>query len=99
MKKSIQSNRMIKRAIGMAKAGGLISLVVTLYETYFTSRGPLSPDMTHGIVVPWNNHGTIHYITESRLIWQVGSFTAIIVFAMIVVILELWMKWSERRVS
>jgi hypothetical protein len=42
----------------------------TIYYGIMLSHAPLSPDPAHGLVVPYDSHGTIHYFTAGQLAFR-----------------------------
>ena len=54
---------------GIGVVGFFLSFVTLLVLHGVAVHGPLSPDPVHGLVMPYNNHGVIHYITNELSIW------------------------------
>jgi hypothetical protein len=42
----------------------------TIYYGVMLSHAPLAPDPAHGLVVPYDNHGTIHYFTAGQIAFR-----------------------------
>jgi hypothetical protein len=70
--------RFLERLMGTLSILSVIVVFVGIatvwYEYYAVSSWPLSPDPAHGIIVPFNNHGVIHYISRSLSLWLDVTF-------------------------
>lgn len=53
--------RLITYAAGAASA---IWFVLFVYVGMLLTQAPLHPDRASGHLIPWSNHGVIHYVTQ-----------------------------------
>lgn len=68
------------KAEGISVVIGILGFV-TCFGTLmllhsFAVKGPLTPDVVHGLVTPYNNHGVIHYVTPELSAWITTVFFA-----------------------
>jgi hypothetical protein len=86
-----------KAAFVVAICGTLSCLLTMLGEAIRATRAPLKPDASHGIVVPFNNHGEIHYISHSHSVWLNLSTDLYPMFLGALIILVASSKWRATR--
>jgi len=59
----------MKRILRLVYVGGFILCVLGFFGMRVVTKdfvnAPTNPDVNSGRVVPWNNHGTYHYITNN----------------------------------
>ena len=48
----------------VAGAGSAIWAVLFIYVGMLLTQAPLHPDRASGHLIPWSNHGVIHYVTQ-----------------------------------
>jgi hypothetical protein len=59
----------LARAVFIVAMTGTVSAVLIGIRANLTAtHGPLVPDVQHGLTVPYNNHGTTRYISETHSI-------------------------------
>lgn len=74
----------LTRRIGIV--GAVLEVILIAYLAHRSSWAPLKPDLSHGLVVPYDNHGTTVYI--SFLDGQLSSllfFGALVILAAFVI--------------
>ena len=54
--------------------GAMVCFAIGIVEAISASHGPLTPAFAQGLVIPFNNHGTIHYISHTHQVWLVRAF-------------------------
>jgi hypothetical protein len=63
-----------KSIFSLALTGTVASMTIALYEAMTAAHGPRSPDSVHGLVAPFNNHGTLVYISTTHSLWLNTAF-------------------------
>lgn len=62
------ARNLLKTVFILSCLGALVYWVLaTIYLGFAMAHAPLTPDPAHGVVVPFDNHGTVHYFTAAKL--------------------------------
>jgi hypothetical protein len=67
-------SRLGKLLFLIALFGIVCCLVVSFGESLAALHGPRSPNFARGLIVPFNNHGDVHYMSRARAMWLDISF-------------------------
>ena len=72
----------MRQAMGAVAAffGVVVSGGANLAMSLKGSRGPLAPDPARGLVVPYPDHNTIHYVTRAFDTWATVAIGAQFLF-------------------
>jgi hypothetical protein len=58
----------------VAAALWIIAFPIWIFSTAVLLRAPLKPDPVTGRIIPWSNHGELHFVTEHDILMDNVSF-------------------------
>ena len=93
-------NRVGKLLTFLAAIAAIIWACLFIYNLSVLTQAPFKPEPSQGNVVPWSNHGVIHYVTEFDFSTNNKLFSAAVgIVALGFVGLLLWRgrKMFDRR--
>lgn len=62
-------------------------------------QGPLAPDIQKGLIVPFNEHGLVHYVSRSFDMWTNWAIEAQALFMLMMAAVVVWVIATRKQAS